>query len=148
MSDSKQMVERILITFPTSLGKMDWDKDVIVYFEALGDQTILHGSVSTVHPKTILYRRLGEVEAYLATTPAKDDFLRVHKSYLVNLSHVRAALPVDSSSTAKDLVLHLSEAKTCPCSRTYKHDFHRAMERLAEREGGSWKKQGNSWKRS
>lgn len=138
----------LLLTFPTVRGEEKWDARTIISFESEGDESILYADAPvSVSRDSILFMRLGAIEAYLETNTPKGDFLRVHKSAVVHLRHLHSAVPTGGGASGKDLTLHLTGGRTCPCSRTYKTAFLQAMADFAEREGGSWKKQGGLWKR-
>lgn len=142
----RKHVESCILTFPTALGEQEWEAASVLSFEAHGDETILHDDATPARATNVVFVRLGEVADYLATTPVREHFVRVHKSTIVHLRHIHSAAPTNGSASGKDLVLHLVGGRTCVCSRTYKNAFHEAMTRFAEQEGGSWKKQGGLWK--
>jgi DNA-binding LytR/AlgR family response regulator len=135
--------------FPTALGEQEFTPESVLLFESQADETILHFAVSggTARPTIAVYMRLGAIETLLTASPVKEHFLRVHKSFTVNLRHVLSAAPLGNNPASKDLTLHLAGGALCTCSRTYKSAFHQAMMALAEDEGGSWEKQGGLWKR-
>ena len=143
----RKQFESCTLTFPTALGEQEWEAASVLSFEAHGDETLLQDDATTARATNVVFVRLGEVADYLATTPAREHFVRVHKSTIVHLRHIHSAAPVNGSTSGKDLVLHLVCGRTCVCSRTYKNAFHEAMTRFAEQEGGSWKKHGGLWKR-
>ncbi len=149
----------LLLTFPTVRGEEVWDARTITAFESEGDETVLYAEAQGKSYKqgepykqgrisgTIVFMRLGAIEAYLEANTSKGSFVRVHKSAVVHLRHLHSAVPTGGGTSSKDLTLHLTGGRTCPCSRTYKTTFLQAMADFAEKEGGSWKKQGGLWKR-
>jgi hypothetical protein len=139
--------QQFSLVFPTARGEEEWDGQEIILFESKRDESMLYSCSLESRPSGIVFMRLGAIESYVATTPHKDAFLRVHKSSFVHLRHVQAALPRDGKSLGKDLELHLTGGRTCICSRTNNTTFLQAMTGFVEREGGSWKKEGGLWKR-
>jgi hypothetical protein len=135
------------LTLTTLQGEKEFAAESIVYFSSERDETVLYRDAALGgQPTKVLCMRIGAVEERIRAQSLEAYFLRVHKSHIVNLHHVSGA-HLQAPPHSKDLTLQLSSSSTCPCSRTYKNTFHQAMVRLAEREGGSWKKQGGLWKR-
>jgi hypothetical protein len=82
--------------------------DEIEWLQASGNYVNLH-----VHGRDYPLRStIGGVEARL--DPVR--FLRVHRSYLVNIDQLQAIEPLDTG----DARLHLRDGTTLPCSRRYR----------------------------
>lgn len=135
------------LTLTIVQGDQEFSTESIVFFSSQRDETVLYRDAALQgQPTKVLCMRLRAVEERIRKQGAEADFLRVHKSYIVNLHHVLGA-QAQAPPHSKDLTLQLSDDSVCPCSRTYKAHFQQAMARLVERKGGSWKKSGGLWKR-
>lgn len=103
----KELKKRISV--PTRTGYMYYDMDDIICLEADGSYTKLH---LTGGRTVLISKGLAEVQASLANT----GFLRVHKSFLINLQHI--------VELRKDDGVHLmmSDNKYVPIGSKYKEE--------------------------
>lgn len=91
-----------------------------------------------------VYQRLREIEETLFVLACGQDFMRVHRSFIVNIHFVREA-----RQKHKNLDIRLEGyAEFVRCARTKKDDFLRRVEAACRESGSSWEKSGSSWKRS
>ena len=75
--------------------------------------------VEVVTPQKIYLARLTLTELERLLASAGDQYVRVHRSYLVNFDHVREILPTGQG----DVVLHLASGDEVPGSRRYRRAF-------------------------
>ncbi len=95
---------------PTMTGFIFVEKSQIIFLQGAGNQTFVYFSDGK---KECISSLLKECEKLLACS----NFCRIHKSYLVNLNHVKAYFK------GKDGLVVLSNNETLAVSRDYKEEF-------------------------
>jgi pSer/pThr/pTyr-binding forkhead associated (FHA) protein len=95
---------------PTMGGLTFVETGSIIYCEGASNQTMIY---LEGNKKELVSRTLRECEELLS----QSNFSRIHKSYLINLSHIKKYI------SGKDGQLILSNGKALPVSRNYKEDF-------------------------
>lgn len=78
-----QKMRRLQIAFPFTEGERKLYSDNILYIESSKHKSIFH-CVGTDLPRYQIYSKLDDIEQKLSGY----DFLRVHKSYLINMKHI------------------------------------------------------------
>jgi DNA-binding LytR/AlgR family response regulator len=138
-----------LLTLQTLQGERRVAPADVVLCIAEGENTsVILGSTAEQEPCTTealgVYQRLQEIEETLYNLACGQDFMRVHRSFIVNVHSVREATRAD-----KDLDIRLEGyTERIRCARTKKDDFLRRVETACREAGSSWEKSGSSWKRS
>ena len=95
---------------PTMGGLTFVEIESIIYCEGASNQTMVH---LENNKKELVTRTLKECGELLSGA----NFSRIHKSYLVNLSHIKKYI------SGKDGQLILTNGKVLPVSRNFKEDF-------------------------
>lgn len=101
-----------MFALPTTKGLTFIEIENIIYCEGASNQTIIHLSGKD-NKKEYVNRTLKECEELLP----KSIFSRVHKSYLVNLNHIKKYIK------GKDGQLLMSNASAIDISRNFKESF-------------------------
>jgi pSer/pThr/pTyr-binding forkhead associated (FHA) protein len=95
---------------PTMGGLTFVETGSIIYCEGASNQTMVY---MEGNKKELVSRTLKECGELLS----QSNFSRIHKSYLINLSHIKKYI------SGKDGQLILSNGKALPVSRNFKEDF-------------------------
>jgi two-component system LytT family response regulator len=95
---------------PTMTGFISVDKNNIVYFKGAGNQTFVYFSDGK---KECISSLLKDCEKLLDHS----NFCRIHKSFLINLNHVKQYFK------GKDGLVLMSNHEQLPVSRDYKDEF-------------------------
>ena len=110
--ESRKNVSTKTFALPTMGGLTFVDMENIIYCEGASNQTKVYLEGNR---KEMISRTLKECEEMLSSL----NFFRIHKSYLINLNHVKKYY------SGKDGQITLSNGITLPVSRNYKEDFLR-----------------------
>lgn len=88
--------------------------DEVLYVEALSDYV----NIVTFKHKYIVYTTLKALENRLLTLP---NFMRVHRSYLLNIHHIESI---------EDNTVHLHDGHFVPIGKSYQEAFYRGLQRI------------------